>query len=368
MTIIEGTVAPGYDRVAAAFAANLTDETGAAVAVYRHGEPVVDLWAGIARPETNSPWRRDTLQCVFSTTKAVPAACANLLAERGVIDLDLPVAHYWPEFAAHGKAGIPVRWLLTHQSGVVTLPRMPVADIFAWDPVITALEQARPEWEPGTAHGYHGLTFGWLVGEVIRRADGRTPGRFFADEIAAPLGLDFHLGLPASELDRCAAVIPMPGQAATLAALDPDSLFARAMIMSTEPIDFNAPLALTGEWPSGNGVCTARALAGFYAALIGGDILSPATLRDATAEHAAGLDRVLGIPDRVGLGFGLPMPTDAWYSPTAFGFPGLGGSIGWADPSTGIAFGYVVNRHHADYSKPDTRATNLIRGVLASIG
>ncbi|MDR7275094.1 serine hydrolase domain-containing protein [Catenuloplanes atrovinosus] len=371
MTSIEGTVAPGYERVAEAFAANLALEAGAAVAVYRHGEPVVDLWGGVADPGTGRPWRRDTLQVVYSTTKALPSACACLLAERGVLDLDAPVAAYWPEFAAGGKDRIPVRWLLTHQAGLSALPRMPLADLYAWHPVIERLAAAVPEWEPGTAIGYHALTFGWLVGEVIRRADGRTPGRFFADEIAAPLGLDLHIGLPPSELDRRARVITAPGEREALARLDPAALATRTLVISDEPLDLDAPDALTCELPSVNGVGTARALARFYAALIGEvdgvRVLAPETLRAATSEQAAGPDVVMGVPSRVGLGFGLPSPEVPWYSPSAFGFPGHGGSLGYADPETGIAFGYLMNRLHADYARPDPRAANLIRAVRAAV-
>ncbi|GAB7036357.1 MULTISPECIES: serine hydrolase domain-containing protein [Catenuloplanes] len=371
MTDIHGTVAPGYERVAEAFAANMAREAGAAVAVYRAGERVVDLWGGVADPATGRRWERDTLQVVFSTTKAVPATVALVLAERGVLDLDAPVAAYWPEFARHGKAGIPVRWLLTHQAGLPALPRMPLADVYAWHPVVERLAEAVPEWEPGTAIGYHALTFGWLVGEVVRRADGRTPGVFFREEIAAPLGLDLHVGLPASELDRLATLITSPGERAVLAALDPAALRTRTLVISEEPLDLSEPAALTCEIPSVNGVCTAAALARFYAALIGEvdgvRVLAPATLATATAEAAAGPDVIMEVPSRSGLGFGLPSPDLPWYSPSAFGWPGHGGSIGYADPETGVAFGYVPNRMHADYAEPDTRAANLIRAVNASI-
>ncbi|GAB7051516.1 serine hydrolase domain-containing protein [Catenuloplanes indicus] len=365
MTDIEGTVAPGYERVAEAFAATMAREAGASVAVFRHGVQVVDLWGGTAG--AGRPWRRDTLQVVFSATKAVPATVALVLAERGVLDLDAPVATYWPEFARHGKDGIPVRWLLTHQAAVPALPRMPLADIYAWHPVIARLEDAVPEWEPGTAIGYHALTFGWLIGEVVRRADGRTPGVFFREEIAAPLHLDLHVGLPESELDRVADLITPPGERAALAAMDPAALQTRTLVISEEPLDLSVPAALTCEIPAVNGVCTAGGLAGLYAALIGARILAPQTLATATTVAAAGPDVIMGVPSRSGLGFGLPSPDLPWYSPSAFGWPGHGGAIGYADPQTGVAFGYVPNRLHADYAEPDTRAANLIRAVNASI-
>ena len=191
---IEGDVAPGFERVRDVFGGNFENngDVGAAVCVYRHGRKVVDLWGGLADAGTARPWTRDTLQLVYSATKAATATCAHLLAQRGELDLDRPAAWYWPEFAAQGKADIPVRWLLSHRAGLPVIDNpMPLADLLAWDPMAAALAAQRPAWEPGTAHGYHGRTFGWLVGEVIRRVSGRSVGTFFAEEIAGPAGLDF---------------------------------------------------------------------------------------------------------------------------------------------------------------------------------
>lgn len=210
MTTINGVVAAGFEPVREAFAANFArhGDIGAAVCVYQDGRPVVDLWGGTADADTGRPWTRDTLQLVYSATKGATASAAHLLAQRGALDLDAPVATYWPEFAANGKADIPVRWLLSHQAGVVALDQpVPLAEALAWQPMVAALAAQRPQWTPGTAHGYHGRTWGWLVGEVIRRVSGRTPGRFFADEIAAPLGLDFFIGLPTSERDRVSRMV-----------------------------------------------------------------------------------------------------------------------------------------------------------------
>ncbi|PZF91889.1 serine hydrolase domain-containing protein, partial [Micromonospora endophytica] len=210
---VQGTVAPGFEGVREVFARNFAThgEVGAAVCVYRHGRPVVDLWAGVADPDTGRPWREDTLQVVYSTTKSATAACAHLLSQRGELDLDAPVAAYWPEFAAAGKEGIPVRWLLSHQAGLPALDTpVSLADIRSWDPVVRALARQAPVWTPGTAHGYHGLTYGWLVGEVVRRVSGRSLGDYFAEEIAAPLGLDFWIGLPASELPRVSRIVEPP--------------------------------------------------------------------------------------------------------------------------------------------------------------
>ena len=181
-------MAPGFERVRDVFGDNFENngDVGAALCVYRHGRKVVDLWGGLADAGTGRPWTRDTLQLVYSATKAATATCAHLLAQRGELDLDKPAAHYWPEFAAAGKADIPVRWLLSHRAGLPVIDNpMPLADLLAWDPMAAALAAQRPVWEPGTAHGYHGRTFGWLVGEVIRRVSGRSVGTFFAEEIAA---------------------------------------------------------------------------------------------------------------------------------------------------------------------------------------
>jgi CubicO group peptidase (beta-lactamase class C family) len=289
MTAIDGDVAAGFEPVRAAFEANFArhEDIGAAVCVYRDGRPVVDLWGGVADPDSARPWARDTLQLVYSATKGATATAAHLLAQRGALDLDAPVAEYWPEFAAGGKAEIPVRWLLSHQAGVVALDQpIPLADALAWEPMVAALAAQRPKWTPGTAHGYHGRTFGWLVGEVIRRVSGRTPGRFFADEIAAPLELDFFIGLPASERGRVsrmvykqpdfdfAAVppesIPEEFRELVTAVLDPNSLYNKAFsITGPAEIDFNSPEVQAAEIPASNGIGTARGLARMYASLIG---------------------------------------------------------------------------------------------------
>jgi CubicO group peptidase (beta-lactamase class C family) len=395
VTEIDGWTTPEFAGVRAAFAANFAahGDVGAAVAVYRHGRPVVDLWGGVADPATGRAWERDTLQVVMSTTKGVVAGCAHLLAQRGELDLDAPVAKYWPEFAAAGKGEIPVRWLLTHQAGLPVLdtPVTPEQAI-AWDPVVEALAAQRPAWEPGTRAGYHAMTYGWLVGEVVRRASGRTVGRFLAEEIAGPLGLDLFIGLPAREHPRMSRLVEATPAAATLAAIDldalpepmraamapwtdPDSLTVRAMLkVVVPPLDLDAPAAWAAEIPSGNGIATARGLAGFYAALIGPlaapicghRILDAEHLAAATAEQFSGTDAVLNVPARAATGFGLPLPGAFWHTPTAFGTTGRGGSIGFADPASGLAFGYVMN--HLVDSPLDPRAANLVAAVREAIG
>ncbi|MEU4569820.1 serine hydrolase domain-containing protein [Micromonospora sp. NPDC023956] len=386
MSVVSGTVAAGYEPVREAFLANFDTraEIGAAVSVYRHGREVVRLWGGIADPTTGRAWREDTLQVVYSTTKSVPAACAHLLAQRGQLDLDAPVAGYWPEFAAAGKGSIPVRWLLTHQAGLPVLDRpVPLAEALTWEPVVAALAAQAPAWQPGTAHGYHGLTYGWLVGEVVRRVSGRSLGTYVADEIAKPLGLDLWVGLPAAEAHRVARTVEQPAappptaeavpealRAALAAYTDPTSLVVRSTMVTDPPLDLADPRTWAAEIPAVNGICTASSLARFYASLIG-DVdgirtLDATTLAAATREQASGIDRVLMTPTRLALGFGLPLPDQPWWSPTAFGFAGYGGSLGYADPASGIAFGYVMNglRVTAD---PDPRTTSLVEAVRTAL-
>ncbi|QYN37326.1 beta-lactamase family protein [Pseudonocardia sp. DSM 110487] len=386
MSEVSGDTAQGYEGVREAFAANLASgqEIGAAVSAYVNGRRVVDLWGGIADPAVGRPWERDTLQVVYSTTKAVTATCALLLAQRGELDLDAPVADYWPEFAAAGKDRIPVRWLLTHQAGLPTLDQ-PIsrAAAIAWYPMVEALAAQRPSWEPGTAHGYHGLTYGWLVGEVVRRVSGRTIGTYLAEEIAAPLGLDLWIGLPKTEHHHVSRVVipppdpdalsridmdalPEPARDMMAAFADPTSLTVRSLLTLVTPrLDHNDPEEQSAEMPSTGGICTARALARFYAALIGEvdghRILTADTVAAAAAERVSGVDRVLRVPVRIGTGFGLPTPDAFWYSPTAFGFGGFGGSLGFADPATGLAFAYVMN--HVQEGVPDRRAATLLDAV-----
>ncbi|WP_351236497.1 serine hydrolase domain-containing protein [Streptomyces sp. NPDC002133] len=389
MTTIHGEVAPGFEPVREAFIANFTQpgDIGAAVCVYWHGRPVVDLWGGIADIETGRPWTRDTLQLVYSTTKGATATAAHMLAERGMLDLDAPVAKYWPEFAANGKADIPVRWLLSHQAGLVALDQpLPLTEALAWDPMMAALAAQRPLWTPGTAHGYHGRTWGWLVGEVIRRVSGRSPGRYFADEIAGPLALDFFIGLPASERSRVSRMVyrrpavdlttvpadslPEELREQVAAWRDPNSFSNRAFAV-TDPaaIDFDSPEVQAAELPSSNGIGTAHALARMYAALVGEvdgvRLLAPETLASATMELASGQDAVMVIPSRFGTGFMLPTGSNSMTGPNAFGHTGRGGSLGFADPEHGIAFGYVMN--HIMSGSDDARAASLTAAVRKSL-
>ncbi|MER8231093.1 serine hydrolase domain-containing protein [Streptomyces sp. NPDC094049] len=390
MTVIHGEVAPGFEPVREAFAANFArrGDIGAAVCVYLRERPVVDLWGGVADPGTGRPWTRDTLQLVYSATKGATATAVHLLVERGLLDLDAPVASYWPEFAANGKADVPVRWLLSHRAGLVALDRpLPLPDALAWDPMVAALAAQRPQWAPGTAHGYHGRTWGWLVGEVVRRVSGRTPGRFFADEIAAPLGLDFFIGLPTRERHRVSrmayrrppvdltalpvASVPEELREQVAAWRDPESLSNRAFAV-TDPaaIDFDSPEVQAAELPSSNGIGTARSLARMYAALIGEvdgvRLLTRETLASATEEQAAGKDRVMLLPSRFGHGYMLPTDDTPMTGPRSFGHTGRGGSLAFADPAHGIAFGYLMN--HVFGGGDDGRARALVGAVRRVVG
>jgi CubicO group peptidase (beta-lactamase class C family) len=312
--------------------------------------------------------------------------CANLLAQQGKLDFDAPVAAYWPEFAAEGKESIPVRWIMSHQGGLPVVDRVfTKEDVFASDPISEALAAQRPIWEPGTAHGYHGQTYGYLVGEVIRRISGRTVGRFLAEEVAGPLALDTFIGLPEEKLTRMAQIIsPAYGASAeqtesrvrdasaTSAVPDVDAeemaFRLRVFLFTHLKPDYNSPEWLQIEMPSANGVTTARSLAKLYASLIGEvdgvRLFTQATLDAARTCQAEGEDRVLRRHTRYGLGFALASSHMPSISPGSFGHPGAGGSIGLADPETGVAMAYVMNFHKMS---DDPRAASLVEAVRNSL-
>ncbi len=383
---ISGRVEPGYEPVRDAFAANFDrqEELGAACCVYRDGRPVVDIWAGEVAPD-GPAWDEDTLGLVFSTTKGAAAVCAHLLASRKELDLDARVVDYWPEFAAAGKGDVPVRWLLTHQVGLpVVDAALSFDEVCAVAPVVAALAAQAPVWKPGTSHGYHALTYGWLVGEVVRRVTGRSLGQVFTDEVAGPLGLDFWIGLPEAEEARVAQLEspPLPTDPELLAlmaaVMGSDSLLWRALTLNgalgadfseTGPI-FNSRAVHATEMPAANGITTARSLARMYAATVGEvdgvRILPPDTVADACAERASGPDAVLMIESRFGTGFMLDSQLCPMLGPASFGHAGAGGSLGFADPGAGIGFGYVMNRMGADLTG-DVRAINLVAAVRACL-
>jgi CubicO group peptidase (beta-lactamase class C family) len=395
---VQGWTDPRFDGVRDAFAANFDEglEVGAAFSAYHEGRKVVDLWGGVADQDTGRPWEEDTLVLVFSSTKGATALCAHLLAERGSLDVDAPVARYWPEFAAAGKENVTVSDLLTHQAGLAWIDgTMSLEDACRWDPVVAALAAEAPHWEPRTAHGYHATTFGWLVGEVVRRIDGRSLGRFFRDEVAAPLGIDFFIGLPESEEDRVAPLVtfdlsgvtapgedgkPLEGFAAIAALLGPDVLITKALMAPGGA--FNAPDAWNrrevraAEIPAANGITDARSLARMYAGIIGEvdgvGVLGADQLGRAIVQQTSGPDIVLlGMDMQFGLGFMVQSslnPVGAAYGAThGFGHFGAGGSAGWADPDAGLGFGYVMNRMDVGLAG-DVRSTRLINATYEAAG
>jgi CubicO group peptidase (beta-lactamase class C family) len=379
MVHIDGRVASGFEPVRDAFAANFADreEIGAALCVYRAGRAVVDLWGGIADPATGRRWDADTLCLVYSMTKGASAVCVHRLFEQGRLDLDAPVATYWPEFAANGKEKIPVRWLLSHRAGLAVIEAdLGLREALAWQPVTDALAAQAPLWEPGTAHGYHLRAYGWLVGEVVRRVSGRTLGRFFAEEIAAPLGIEFWIGLPAALEPRVAALVPPPPEfLAMMEALPAHLLLGRATSGPSGHFVYDArwntrPFHAC-ELPSSNGIGTARGVAQLYASLIGEvdgiRTLGPGTVAAATMVQSCGPDRVLLRETCFGLGFMLPPSLPPACGAGAFGHGGAGGSVAFADPDTDVAFAYVMNHLRFDPAG-DPRNETLVEAVYASSG
>jgi CubicO group peptidase (beta-lactamase class C family) len=370
--LLGGDVDDGYGKVADAFRRNLSmgKEIGAAVAVYRDGRKVVDLWGGFRNGFTQTPWEQDTVVNVFSTTKGVASLAVAVAASRGLIDYDAKVADYWPEFAQAGKGAVTVRQLLGHQAGLVAIkPPLTLSDIADPAKLSAKIAMQAPAWPPGTRHGYHAVTLGWYQSELIRHVDpqGRTIGRFFAEEIAGPLELDFYIGLPPSvDRNRVARLAgftktdllmhpnAMPPLFAA-AMFNPSSLAARAFFVATGVKDtdaFNRDDLRSVEMPSVNGTGTARSIARLYGSAATADTalgLSPG-VRDALEGPAVPptgrlRDKVMQLDMSYSLGFGKPTSKFMFgSSDKAFGWPGAGGSFGFADPDTGIGFGYVMNK------------------------
>ncbi|MFF5446921.1 serine hydrolase domain-containing protein [Streptomyces sp. NPDC012888] len=385
---IQGVVAEGFEPVRDAFARNfeVLGDRGAAVAVYRDGRKVVDLWAGTrdADGAGGPAWSEDTAVVVRSATKGVAAAVPLLLHQRGLLDLAAPVSAYWPEFKAGGKDRTTVRDLLAHRAGVPALDRN-LTPAEAVDGTTGARETAaqRPFWEPGTAHGYHAQTYSWLLSELVLRVTGRSLGAWLAEEIAEPLGVDFWIGLPGAEAHRVGRVaqVDPPERAGALrtrprrnvseAYADPASLTRRAFAAIDPLPDENAPEWRAAELPASAGIGTARGLARFYAATVGvvedgARIFTPAMTALAGTEVSAGPDRVLVVNTRFGPGYMLHGPASPLLSPASFGHPGRGGSLGFADPSAGVGFGYVTNAL-AKSVTADPRAQSLIQALRKSL-
>ena len=390
---VHGSCEPKFQAVREEFERNFQDrgEVGASVSVTLDGQTVVDLWGGQANAETGAAWNEDTVSIVFSSTKGATAICAHILASRGQLDLDAPVATYWPEFAQSGKDNIPVKMLLNHQAGLPAvrdpLPQGAYAD---WDLMVNTLAKQEPFWEPGTRNGYHALTFGWLVGEVVRRASGKSLGSFFRDEIAAPLGLDFWIGLPEDKEPRVAPMIaaePDPNSRFFQEIAKPGSLQSLVLLnsggyMGAEP-EYDTRAAHAAEIGGAGGITNARGLAGMYEPLaLGGrkgevELVNAETLaRMGRVSSSTGRDAVLVMPSRFALGFMKTMDNrgepagvqdSVLTSEEAFGHVGAGGSFGFADPKAGMSFGYTMNRMGAGASLNE-RGQSLVDAVYRALG
>lgn len=390
MTVhVDGLVEPGFEAVRDAFVHNFDEhgEVGAGFSLHVEGRKVVDLWGGATDEASGRPYGEDTLQLVFSSTKGATASCVNLLLQRGLIDIDEPVATYWPEFAQAGKAEIPVRWLMCHKAGLPTVDkRLSLEEILAWDPLIHALEVQEPLWEPGSAHGYHAITFGYLLGELIRRVDGRSLGRFFAEEIAAPLGLEFWIGLPESEEHRVAPMIgsltpdggeiPQEMREMFEQFVGPESLLGRALTLNSafDMDSWNSRPVHAAQIGAANGITNARSLSRMYAGLTGAlpdaptaPLFRPEQIDKAREKQTSGNDRCIFVETTFGLGYMVSSPFAPYGGAGSFGHAGAGGSVGFADPENHIGFGYVMNRMQTNLSG-DPRTRGLVKACYEAVG
>lgn len=379
-SLIGGSVEPGFELVRDAFAANFDDhgEIGASCCAYLRGRCVVDLWGGVTTPGGSDPYTADTLQLIFSATKGITTIAAHMLAQEGRLDFDAPVVEYWPEFGQQGKERIPVRWLFCHKAGLAALDRLfGLEDIVDWERMVGLLEAQRPLWEPGSTHGYHTYTWGWLAGEVIRRITGRGVGEFVAERIARPLGAELWIGLPKSQNERVAPVFPpgppAPGPAAErmiARMMDTSSITFRSFAQ-VPPDVFNEYRFRGAEIPSGSGICNARALARIYAACIGSvdgvTLLDPATVERATVTQASGEDLVLTYDAQYGTGFQLTHPLRPMAGEGSFGHYGSGGSLGFAHKGLGFSLGYVMNQMRP-VPEVDPRTSNLVEALVSCVG
>jgi len=380
---VDGMVAPGFEEVRAEFESNFVrrGEIGAAVAAYWRGSKVVDLWGGRRTPKGDAPWDRDTMVAVMSTTKGMSAMTLAIANARGWLDYDAPVARYWPEFAQNGKGTVTVRQLLGHEAGLVLLDEeLSVSKLRDLDYLARVLARQTPAWPPGTRHGYHTMTIGLYMQELMRRVDPahRTLGRFFRDEIASRLDLDFYIGLPPEipgdrvarlkTMSRWRGLLALPTTPPVLIKkmMRPGSLLRRSMIF--QDLDLNDRSTLELELPSGNGVGTARAIARAYSAFAegGGELgITPETFARITAPPSAAnpVDELLGVPSYFSLGFLRPGPDVTFgSSQRAFGAPGAGGSFAFADPDSRLGYAYVMNK--MDFHLTDDPREKALRDAV----
>ena len=397
--MISGFAAEGFEGVREQFEKNFAKrgEVGGSVAVVRDGEYLVDLWGGWASDSRSRPWEADTIVNVWSTTKGLVAMCAHILIDRGQLELDAPVASYWPEFAQAGKENITVRQLLSHRSGLMGWEEpIPPEDMFNWEKLCEMLAATEPFWEPGTASGYHMRTFGHLVGEVVRRIDGRPIGQFLREEISEPLQADLFIGVPEEDHHRVADLshIPPDGDTAdntdmslniaseaTDEAADSDSEFAFTdrMIRSLSGPEIGLEKANSAEWrcgafPSSNGHANARGIAAAYGTIAAGGVFGETRIfSSAAAERMreaqpTGRDKIIGAvsPQTTwGMGFMVNTPPAYGPNPRAFHHGGIGGSLGFCDPDAGFGFGYAMNAMGSPLE--DRRAFSLLNAVYKSL-
>ena len=392
MTVqVHGSCDPAFELVREEFARNLAErgEHGASVHLTVDGKTVVDLWGGVADPDTGRAWDADTMTCVYSCTKGIAALAAHILVDRGLLDLDALVSDYWPEYGCNGKENTTVRMLLDHSAGVPAVHAdVQPGDMYDADVMAGYLAAQRPWWEPGTRNGYHLVSFGWTVGEVVRRVSGLTLGQFIAKEIAEPLGADFYLGLPEELEERVAPVtvwmpgpdhVPTPYSLAMLT--QPESVQGMAMgNVNAAGVDANTRAFRAAELGGMGGIASARGLAALYAPLAngGGSLVSTDTLVQMSQPAVAtSEDALLLIPTRFALGFMVSMDnrrrgprangSSAVLGPTAFGHVGMGGSIGFADPAERLSFAYVMNKH-GEGILLNEKGQSLVDAAYRSVG
>jgi len=375
---INGYCEDRFTLVKEAFQSNFEEdlEVGASFAVTINGKHVIDIWAGYADAAQTKPWKKDTIVNVFSTTKVMASICIHMLVDRGLLDLDAPVAKYWPEFAQAGKENLPVRYLLSHTSGLAGWDKiLRTKKLYDWELMVELLAAQKPWWEPGTKSGYHTVTFGYLLGELIRRITKKTIGTFFQEEVAKPLGADFYIGLPEEQDYRVADLIPPPPiDLSTFGDIDPKSI---AMKSLTNPI-IDAQVTKTREWrnaeiPAANGHGNARSVSRITAALAcGGELdgihlLSEDAIKKSIEVQSNGIDLVLNTPIRFGLGWGLQskdLPIGP--NPNLFYWGGYGGSVIAVDLDEKMSFSYVMNKMVSTLTG-DPRSEKLIEALYKSL-